>query len=174
MTSGKLPGEVVQLCQRNPDNGITLIEVLVVLAVIGVATGATMLGLNSADRNTRSEAEAIRLARNLALGVDEALLSGAPLALMWDAGGYKFIAWSAGENKWTASDVASLAERHDLRAPVTMVMQGANIPLPVIIASSGIGSTVNFEFASAPSDKSQDWLVSFDGFAATANPSPNP
>ena len=72
--------------RRNRDGGITLIEMLVVLAVIGVATGATMLGLNSADRDSRAESEAVRLARNLSLGVDEALVGGSPLALIWDAG----------------------------------------------------------------------------------------
>ena len=174
MTGRKAPLCGTNLHRREVDSGITLIEVLVVLAVIGVATGATMLGLNATDRSTRAEAEAIRLARNLSLGVDEALLSGTPLALKWDAGGYSFLAWSAADKNWGPADAASLSIRHDLRAPVAMALQGAETPHPVLIAASGTGPVALFEFAPTTSSNSQGWLVAFDGFSATAQPSLRP
>ena len=174
MTGRLASASGLSLHRRSVESGITLIEVLVVLAVIGVATGATMLGLNATDRSTRAEAEAIRLARNLSLGVDEALISGTPLALMWDAGGYSFVAWSAADGIGGPANGASLATRHDLRAPVAMALQGAATPLPVMIASSGLGPAVAFEFASTAANSSQSWLVAFDGFSATAQPTARP
>lgn len=160
--------------RRRPDGGITLIEVLVVLAVIGVATGATMLGLNATDRDTRAEAEAVRLARNLSLGVDQAILSGSPLAIMWDAGGYRFVAWSAEDAVWGPASPSSLSRRHDLRAPVALSLQGDIATKPVLIAASGIGPVVAFEFGSAARTGSPHWIVAFDGFSATAQPKGTP
>lgn len=160
--------------RRSPDSGITLIEVLVVLAVIGVATGATMLGLNATDRDTRAEAEAVRLARNLSLGVDQAILSGTPLALMWDAGGYRFVAWSAADAVWGPAKPSGLSRRHDLRAPVALSLQGEIATKPVLIAASGIGPAIAFEFGSGVSTSSTHWVVAFDGFSATAQPKGTP
>lgn len=156
--------------RRAHDGGITLIEVLVVLAVIGVATGATMLGLNAADRDTRAEAEAVRLARKLSLGVDEALVGGTPLALIWDAGGYRFTAWSAESASWGPAIPNTLSARHDLRAPVSLSLQGEETTSPVLIASSGIGPAITFEFGSTDIGNSPNWVVDFDGFSATALP----
>ena len=160
--------------RRRPDGGITLIEVLVVLAVIGVATGVTMLGLNGTDRDTRAEAEAVRLARNLSLGVDEAILSGTPLALMWDAGGYSFVAWSAADAVWGPAKPNSLSRRHDLRAPVGLSLTGTSTTQPILIASSGIGPATEFELGSATGNGSPGWIVAFDGFSATAWPKETP
>ena len=156
--------------RRNRDGGITLIEMLVVLAVIGVATGATMLGLNSADRNSRAESEAVRLARNLSLGVDEALVGGSPLALIWDAGGYSFVAWSDTAASWGAAAPKSLALRHDLRAPLQLGVDGQDTPVAVVIAPNGIGPAISFVIAPAATVNGPRWIVDFDGFSASARP----
>lgn len=160
--------------RRGPDSGITLIEILVVLAVIGVAAGATMLGLNAADRDTRAEAEAVRLANSLSLSVDEALVSGAPLALIWDAGGYSFVVWSAAEETWGPASPNRLSARHDLRAPVALSRQGADTTAPVLIASSGIGPAIAFEFGASGAGSNPSWIVAFDGFSVTARPKGEP
>ena len=174
MTNRLKPAAMRTPAHRPGDAGITLVEVLVVLAIIGVATGATMLGMNAADRNTRAEAEAVRLARNLSLGVDEALITGAPLALSWDAGGYSFIEWSPVKTGWDAANLAVLATRHDLRAPVVMRAQSDTTASPVLIASSGTGAAIAFEFGSTPANNNSTWIVTFDGYTATAQPQATP
>jgi general secretion pathway protein H len=156
--------------KRPHDGGITLIEMLVVLAVIGIATGATMLGLNAADRGTRAEAEAVRLARNLSLGVDEALVGGAPLALIWDAQGYSFVAWSDAASSWGAAGPATLATRHDLRAPLQFGVQGQQTPTPILISPSGLGPAIAFVIAPVGQNDTPHWVVDFDGFSAIARP----
>ncbi len=149
--------------ERHSEAGLTLIEVLVVIAVIGVATGATMMGLNGADRDARAQSEAVRLARNLSLAVDEALISGQPLQLVWDDGGYGFAQWRDGG--WQPAGMPGLAARHDLRAPLRMAMPtGATDP--VVIAVSGSGPARQFSFSGIGSP----WQVQFDGFTATALP----
>jgi general secretion pathway protein H len=148
---------------RDTQAGITLIEVLVVLAVIGVATGATMLGLNAADRDTRAETEAVRLARHLSLGVDEALIGGRTLALVWDARGYRF--QRRGAAGWEDPASASLAQRHDLRSPLVLTRDGTGVD-PVLIAASASGPLVTF----AVGGRGVAWQVEFDGFTAIAEP----
>ena len=155
---------------RRRDSGLTLIEMLVVLAIVGIAAGVTMLGLNSADRDARAEAEAVRLARNLSLSVDEAIVGGTPLALIWDAAGYRFVAWSEAGADWQAAAPNILAARHDLRAPLELSVQGWDQPAPVLIAASGIGPALAFVIAPATTNDSPQWIVDFDGFSATARP----
>ncbi len=156
--------------QRAQDAGITLIEMLVVLAVIGVATGATMLGFSATDRDARASGEAARLAANLSLGVDEALVGGTPLALIWDADGYRFVVWSADTSRWEAARPQILAARHDLPRRLRMRIVGQDTPLPVIIDPSGIGPKILFLVAPKGEDVAQNWVVNFDGFSATALP----
>lgn len=147
--------------RRDAAAGITLVEMLVVLAVIGVAAGATMLGVNAADRGRRAEAEAVRLARQLTLAVDEALATGVTQALFWDARGYAFQRRDGAE--WRSAAPPVLAGRHQLRAPVVMsgdsgdpvhITPGSNGPVVVLRMTGGGGP----------------WQVRFDGFSATAMP----
>jgi general secretion pathway protein H len=146
---------------------------LVVLAVIGVATGATMLGVNASDRSSRAQSEAVRLANNLSLGVDEAMVSGTPLALIWDQDGYSFVAWSAAEQDWRAAAPSILATRHTLRDPLQLAIDGKANHDPILIAPSGLGSPITFVLSSAAlsdtaSANGVGWIVNFDGFSATA------
>lgn len=150
--------------RRDPQAGLTLIETLIVIVVIGVATGAAMMGLNGADRGDRAQAEAVRLARHLSLAVDEALVSGMPLQLLWDERGYAFVQWQGGELEWQPAAVPLLAVRHDLRAPLRMTVSGSEDA--VMIAASGSGPARRFDFHGIGSP----WLVEFDGFSALAVP----
>ena len=57
---------------------MTLVEMLVVLAVVGVSAGVVVLGLGSLRRGDGAQAEANRLADRLKLAADEVLVSGNP------------------------------------------------------------------------------------------------
>ena len=52
-----IPARLAWREQRASQAGLTLIETLIVIVVIGVATGAAMMGLNGADRGDRAQAE---------------------------------------------------------------------------------------------------------------------
>lgn len=149
---------------RNRQAGLTLIEMLVVLAVVGVAAGATMLGLNAADRGARAGTEAVRLARHLTLAVDEALIAGVPLALVWDTAGYRFLRWNGAESGWQPDPVPLLSQRRLLRQPLVL---GTADDLPggsVLVTSGGNGAATLFRISGA----GPAWQVAFDGFSATA------
>lgn len=74
---------------RKVDGGITLIEMLIVMAIIGVATGAATLGLGALARQDAAEVEAHKLAAALADGIDEALITGLAQPVVWDSAGYR-------------------------------------------------------------------------------------
>ena len=157
----------MSLPSRNAEAGITLIEVLVVLAVIGVAAGATMIGMG--NRSHSAEAEAVRLARHLMLGVDEALLAGLPLALQGDQRGYRFAQMpadqpQAGPTDWPVAALPALGARHDLAASLELRLTDGTSPFAVILPVSGAAPAVILQIIGA----TPGWTVTFDGFTARA------
>ena len=87
---------------RQREAGLSLVEVLVVLAIVGIMAGVTVLGLGALDRGASGEAEAMRLASRMRLAADEALVTSVPLALVWEEHGYRFLAWdpAGGDGTW--------------------------------------------------------------------------
>ncbi len=154
--------------RRLGEAGLTLIEVLVVLAVIGVAAGAMMMG--AGDRSRSAETEAVRLARNLTLGVDEAMLSGRPLVLHWDADGYTFGQAPAPQGSmppeaWPAASLPVLGQRHDLAPPLLLRLRDVTTGTAVVLPVSGAAPSATFDITGSGAA----WSVTFDGFSATAS-----
>ncbi len=155
---------------RNAEAGITLIEVLVVLAVIGIAAGAALIG--TTDRGRTAETEAIRLARHIMLGVDEAFLTGLPLAVQGDERGYRFAQLNAAEasrtetspTDWPAASLPALGSRHTLAAPLELRLADGSPPFSVVLPASGATALVTFQIVGAI----PEWTVTFDGFTAFA------
>ncbi len=77
--------------------GVTLVEVLLALAIVGLAASVVVLNAPASDRQVRREAE--RFAARLAAAQDEALLSGRPVGLDPVAGGYRFLRYA--DDEWT-------------------------------------------------------------------------
>lgn len=150
--------------RRQRQAGVTLIEMLVVLAVIGVAAGASMLGISAADRSGRARDEAVRLARHLALTVDEALISGRSYGLVWDRSGYRIERWMGPDDGWVVP-AEDFAQRHDLPQTLQLGAASGGDPgqSPLVIGPGAIGRGVVFAISGAGSV----WQVAFDGFAAT-------
>lgn len=121
------------------ERGMTLLEMLIVLAVIAVVSGATVLALTP-QRGNATEAAAQQLARAVQSAADRALVTGRDGALVADAGGY-----------------AIDGTRHDL--PAGIVLAASSAPLPV-----GLDAPFALTLA-AGSDR---WQVDFDGIRATA------
>lgn len=151
---------------RDPQAGVTLIEILVVLAIVAVGAGASMLALGALDGGSRAGAEALRLADRLRLAADEAMVTAAPLALQWDARGYRFLAWDAREAVWREAPQDLLGAAHRLPAALTLAREDAATPDPVLITPDLPQPPVVLRLAGGAAD----WRVSFDGFAAAATP----
>ncbi len=140
--------------------GMTLVEIMVVLAIVGVMAGVVTLGVGLGDRGLGVESEANRLADRLRLAADDVLVTRRPLALAFDGEGYGFV---RGEGQ--AAGVAdALAERHSLPNGVRMVGLGVASPLAI----DPDGATPPAAFGLAKGDRR--WRVEFDGLNAVAKP----
>lgn len=136
--------------------GLTLIEMLVVLAIIGVIAGATVLGVGAATRGPSVEAEAKRLANDLQLAADEAMVDDQRVAMIWDERSYAFV----------RGDARNTPERHRLAAGIRMNMGDARQPLPIGVDGSGIPAMAGLR------SESERWMVAYDGLIASAMPEP--
>ena len=145
---------------RGGEAGLTLIEMLMVLVIIGIATSALVLGTNLAGRDRLAENEAQRLAAHLEMAVDEGLVGRVPLALMWTADGYEFRRW--GSKGWQAADTPRLVA-HALPAPLVLRRTDGETAA-VDLAEDGLGAAVALEISGAGAV----WVVAFDGFSASA------
>lgn len=131
------------------DAGLTLLEMLIVLAVIAIATGATVLSL-SPRRGNPTEVEARRLATTIQVAVDRSIATGANAALVVDAHGY----------------AAAGGPRHPL--PTDIVLSGA--PGPALALT--LDGAVPFDLVVARGGDA--WRVAFDGVRAVAVPARDP
>ena len=138
------------------DAGLTLIEMLVVLAIIGIASGATLLSLRGGRSAVTAQSEANRLATVLQAAADAAL-AGGTRAFVADAHGYAVVDWDAAHARWTAGVRHPLADGLDLDGTPPA-------PTPFARAADGEPLTLTLRGATAP------WQVTFDGLTATAAP----
>lgn len=127
--------------------GMTLVEMLVVLAIVGVSASLLVLG-GGGLRETAAQTEANRLADRLRLAADEALIEGRPMSLRLAPSGYEFVGGKAD----------ALRGRHELPKGVIMSARDAEV-------------SVDPDGAAPPSrmairDRDQVWVVTFDGLAA--------
>ena len=141
---------------RVREAGLTLVEMLVVLAIVAIMAGVVVLGIGSGGGRT-AEVEAKRLAARLTLAADEAMVGDRPLAIAWDKGSYRFLVQESGE--WR-DDRASALEPH--RLP-TGLMLDATARSPFTI---GNGRPADLRLVAAGTT----WIVHFDGAAATVTP----
>jgi general secretion pathway protein H len=154
--------------RRPADAGLTLVEVLAVLAIVGVAAGATVLGLGSLDRGARSEGEAMRLADRLQLAADDAMVTSAPLALVWTERSYEFVAWDPQRGGWHASERRELGPRHTLAGALRLERAGSRDDAPILIAPDLLHPSFEFRVTGG----GDVWRVAFDGFRSSARVMP--
>lgn len=142
--------------------GLTLVEMLVVLAIIGIASGIAVLGFG-AGRGVNVQAEAKGFAARLRLAADISMVTDKRLMLAWDDRSYSFLEWDSARRQWVPEEGNSLAGRHMLPSGFRFAID-AKSPLPLAADGTGQG------LAARISHGGQNWQVLFDGFAAEASP----
>ncbi|MGL5010122.1 MAG: prepilin-type N-terminal cleavage/methylation domain-containing protein [Paracoccaceae bacterium] len=142
---------VLQSSARSGQAGVTLIEMMIVLVVIGIATGAATLGLGALARDDAAEQEARRLATAIGLAVDDALISGTPRTVTWDAQGYRI----------------GTAPAHTLTSGITLT---ATDRTDLILSPKATTPATRFTLQ-GPNTL---WHIAFDGLSATVAPGPAP
>lgn len=76
--------------ERRLQQGFSLLEVLVVLAIIGIVTGTASLGIRAAQDSHSLHTDAQRLARLFGLAQAEARKTGRPVIWEYNNTGYRF------------------------------------------------------------------------------------
>jgi general secretion pathway protein H len=147
---------------RPQEAGLTLIEMLVVLAILAVAAGAVTLGIGAATRAPTVETEARRLAARLQAAADDAMLGDQMVAFTVEEHGYGFSSFAEGQ----------LVPRRDAafgyhELPGGMVMT-LNVKPPVVLGPDGAGEPLSAVIESGK----QRWKVYYDGITATVSPAP--
>ncbi len=137
---------------------MTLIEMLIVLAIIGVAAGAVTLGIGAATRAPNVEAEARRLATRLQAAADDAMLGDQLIALTIEPHGYGFAQIGAKGLVPRTDDALAF---HTLPGGMTMTL---SIPAPVILGVDGTGQAMSATIVGGD----QSWRVDYDGVTALA------
>lgn len=147
---------------RAGEAGLTLVEMLIVLAVIGVAAGAVALGIGAVTRAPSVETEARRLATRLQAAADDAMLGDRLIAFTAEKHGYGFATLTGGQMVARTDDALGFH-----RLPDGMVVTLSVRP-PVLLGVDGSGQPISAIVESGP----QRWLVTYDGITATAAPAP--
>lgn len=146
------------IIRRPSEAGLTLIEMLIVLAIIGVAAGATTLGIGAATRAPSIETEARRLATRLQSAADDAMLGDRTIAFIVEKHGYGFATISADGKTVARTD--EVLGFHQLPGGMTMTL---NVRPPVVLGVDGSGKPLSATIERG----SQRWLVTYDGMTAS-------
>lgn len=102
---------------------MTLVEILVVLALLGVMTGAVALSFGGAGRSNSTMNEAGLLVARLNRAADEVMLTATPMRFEWSGGGYYFqIAEDASD--WARHPIRILGDDHVLPNGLRLQSEG--------------------------------------------------
>jgi general secretion pathway protein H len=146
------------LAPEPSEAGLTLVEMLVVLAVVGVMAGVVVLSAGSGS-GRGAEVEARRLAARLDLAADEAMVTGHSVAFVGDKDGYRFLVQQAGQ--WRDETAPAL---EPYRLPSGLSLEGTGAA-PIVIGADGGGNPLDLRLVPR---KGASWAIAFDGVATTA------
>lgn len=104
-------------------NGFSLLELLVVVTIIGIAATAAVLSIGATGEGRPLAQETKRLANAAAFAANQAVFRGTRIALQFDRAGYRLMQWQ--NNGWSP-----MSEQHYLAAeyllPTTIELSIAN------------------------------------------------
>lgn len=144
------------------EHGMTLIEMLIVLVIIGIAAGGVALGIGTATRAPSVETEARRLALRLQAAADDAMLGDRIIAFTTQEHGYGFAAVKRDGSMVPLSDALA---PHTLPSGIVVTIDTAP---PVILGVDGGGKPLSATIENGE----QRWIVRYDGVTATASKVP--
>lgn len=146
------------MIQVADQRGLTLVEMLVVLAIIGISTATAVLAM-SGGHDGNGQAEAQRLQARVQLAADEAMIGDRSLALAFTPTSYAVMERGDTGLSWQPTKLSGLDDVHKL--PTGMQLSASTDgPLPLDANAAGR------PFALTLNRGTQRWTVSFDGMRA--------
>ena len=145
--------------------GLTLVEVLVVLAIIAITASVSVLAIGS-DDGLRAQAEARRLEARLQLAADRSMIGSTPVAIVVEPGGYRFVEPGPGSGEWVAP--AESLEENAFVLPEGMTLRSADGATVLPLDVNGSGRPFTLYLASGE----RGWAVAFDGMTARLERTP--
>ncbi len=152
---------------RAGDAGVTLVEMLVVIALVGVLAGLATLSIGRLQGGETVARHADTLAARLTIAAETAATTGRDAAFVWTPAGYRFVVWEAGEWRPHPAPELGRAERF---AALDLGAEGAGRGSLVIGADLAAPDPSPFRLAL--SDGRALVEVLFDGVSARTQAAP--
>jgi general secretion pathway protein H len=120
--------------------GFTLLEILVVVAIIGLLVGAATLSMGGLGNDREIAQESRRLRSMIGLLNEEALMQTRDYGVMFTETGYRFLVFDYQQSKWVEPFTDELLERHTLERELSLrlFLDGREVPLERSFESQGI------------------------------------
>lgn len=99
---------------RSQASGFTLLEILVVVAIVGIFIGVVTLSTDLVSFDRQMEREARRIESLIRLASEEALLQSQDLGLQFHTDGYSFVTYNHGSQTWQKMGTAGIWATHRL------------------------------------------------------------
>jgi general secretion pathway protein H len=144
---------------RPAERGMTLVEMIVVLAIIGIAASAAVLSLGTGAKGS-DQVEARRLVARLQLAADTAMVSDRALALSITPHSYAIVEQMDGARDWRETTLPGLGESRTLPAGTTLSADNRSTVLPLDADAGGQG------FSLVLTRGQSRIAISFDGITA--------
>jgi general secretion pathway protein H len=114
------------------DAGFSLLELLVVVAIIGLMVQAVTLSMGALGNDREIEQETGRLRSLIDLLREEALMQSRDDGVMFTETGYRIYVFDYRELEWAVAPADRLLEPYALRPQLamTLLLDGRNVPLP--------------------------------------------
>ncbi|HUQ50583.1 MAG TPA: type II secretion system minor pseudopilin GspH [Gammaproteobacteria bacterium] len=111
--------------------GFSLLELLVVVAIIGLLAGAITLSLGALGNDRELQEETNRLRSVIDLLHEESLMQSRDYGVMFTSTGYRFYVYDYQQLMWVLPQTDRLLQQHALRPQLalSLILDGRDVPL---------------------------------------------